>query len=201
MTTTVESLETIFISEREYTQSEFAEWLDDRPPSDINHYELLNGRIVMTPPAGWPHGHTENKVQFKLTGHVNAHHLGIVLGSSTGYDLPTGDTVEPDVSFIGSERFQAGPEPEQGKFLRIVPNLVVEILSPATRKRDLTEKKDVYARAGVDEYWIVDSAHREITLFHLAAAGLYDEGRVLRATELLVSRAVAGFSCQVGDLF
>jgi Uma2 family endonuclease len=88
---------------------------------------------------------------------VKAHKLGIVLDSSAGYDLPSGDTVEPDVSFIDSERFAPGPKPRDGQFLKIVRRLIVEILSPATSRRDRTEKKDVYARNRVDEYWIVDA--------------------------------------------
>jgi Uma2 family endonuclease len=93
--------------------------------------------------------------------------LGIVLGSSAGYDLPSGDTLEPDVSFISAERFAAGPRPTHGQFVKIVPDLVVEILSPATSRRDRTEKKAVYERNGVTEYWIVDPAKRSVTVFPL----------------------------------
>ena len=48
--------QTVFRSDETFTQESFRLWLDERPASDLNHYELLNGRIVMTPPAGWPHG-------------------------------------------------------------------------------------------------------------------------------------------------
>ena len=62
-----------------------------------------------------------------------------MLGSSAGYDLPSGDTLEPDVSFLSAARLAAGPAPERGRFLRIVPDLVVEILSDSTAKRDRGE--------------------------------------------------------------
>ncbi|HYC54835.1 MAG TPA: hypothetical protein VEL28_07840 [Candidatus Binatia bacterium] len=48
-------MQTAFLSDRTFTQDQFARWLDDLSASDINHYELLGGRIVMTPPAGYPH--------------------------------------------------------------------------------------------------------------------------------------------------
>jgi len=102
-----------------------------------------------------------------------------VLGSSAGYDLPSGDTVEPDVSYISARRLAAGPVPQAGQFVRIVPNLVVEILSPATSKRDQTEKKQIYERNGVDEYWIVDSRGKAVTLFHLGE-GRYGNGQTFR---------------------
>jgi hypothetical protein len=48
--------ETAFRSDERFTQSDFRRWLEERPSTDINHYELIDGRIVMTPLAGWPHG-------------------------------------------------------------------------------------------------------------------------------------------------
>ena len=55
--------------------------------SDVNRYELIGGRIVMTPPAGWPHGSTEATIVHRLRAFVERRKLGVVFGSSTGYDL------------------------------------------------------------------------------------------------------------------
>jgi Uma2 family endonuclease len=106
--------QTAFISTETFTQKEFKRWLDERPRSDINHYELLRGRIVMSLPAGWPHGSVETNISTPLTNFVRTRGLGIVLGSGAGYDLPSGDTVEPDISFMSADRFAAGPEPQEG---------------------------------------------------------------------------------------
>src|SRR4030095_13451794 len=159
--------QTAFVSTETFTQREFKRWLDERPASDINHYELLRGRIVMNPPAGWPHGPVGANILAPLGIFVRARNLGLVLDSSAGYDLPSGDTVEPDISFISAARLAAGPAPQAGKFIRIVPNLVVEILSPATAQKDQTEKKAIYAENGVEEYWIVDNKRREIMVYPL----------------------------------
>lgn len=48
-------MQTAFRSEERFTQAEFRAWLEVRPGSDANRYELLDGRIVMTPPTAWPH--------------------------------------------------------------------------------------------------------------------------------------------------
>lgn len=191
--------ETAFHSEEQFDQEEFRRWLDCRPRSDINHYELINGRIVMTPPAGWPHGGIETRISAALDSHVRAQKLGLVLGSSAGYDLPSGDTIEPDVSFISAARFAAGPKPVDGQFLKIVPTLVVEILSRSTARRDRTEKKAVYASNGVDEYWIVDAGRKEIIAFHRSARGFgagttYSKGR-------LTSKVLPGLNLHVKDVF
>lgn len=172
--------QTAFRSEETFTQEEFRRWLGGRPRSDINHYELIHGRIVMTPPAGWPHGRVEVRLARALEEHVERNALGIVLGSSTGYDLPSGDTVEPDVSFVSAPRLAAGPRPQPGQFIRVVPELVIEILSPSTTKRDQTEKKEIYERNGVDEYWIVDAQRKLVTVFSLREPG-YGDGQMFRS--------------------
>ena len=191
--------ETAFRSDEHFTQDEFRRWLDDRPQSDINHYELLNGRIVMNPPAGWPHGRIGTSLTSVLNQYVNSRKLGMVLDSSTGYDLPSGDTVEPDVSFVTSKRFAAGPRPVEGQFLRVVPSLVVETLSRSTARRDRTEKKKVYERNSVDEYWIVDAQRRTVTVFHLGKRG-YDAGRTFGAGKIK-SRLLPKLDLSVEDVF
>jgi len=190
--------QTVFRSDETFTQESFRLWLDERPASDLNHYELLNGRIVMTPPAGWPHGRLEATLVRIIGAHVEATKSGLVLGSSTGYDLPSGDTVEPDVSFIAQARFDAGPPPERGRFLRIVPTLIVEILSPATAKRDRTEKRAIYARNGIDEYWLVDPDRQNITVYTLTADS-YDDGHTV-ASGVLPSAVLPDLHLRVDDV-
>lgn len=194
------STQTAFVSTETFTQKEFKHWLDERPASDINHYELLRGKIIMNPPAGWPHGSVESNIHTPLATFVRAHGLGIMLGSSAGYDLPSGDTVEPDISFIATERLTAGPAPQPGKFVRIVPNLVVEILSPATAQKDRTEKKTIYEENGVEEYWLVDTKRHEITVYVLTGKR-FGRGKVYTARDMLSSRTLKGFTLRLNEVF
>jgi len=194
------STQTAFVSTETFSQKEFKRWLDERLASDINHYELLRGKIVMSPPAGWPHGSVESNIHTPVAAFVRTQRLGIVLGSSTGYDLPSGDTVEPDISFISRARLIAGPAPQVGKFLRIVPNLTVEILSPATAQKDRTEKKAIYEENGVEEYWIVDTKRKEIIVYTLSGKH-FGRGKVHSARDTLRSRTLAGFTLRVGEMF
>jgi Uma2 family endonuclease len=66
---------------------------------------------VTTPPAGYPYGEIESKLQVIVAEAVRARVWGRVLGSSQGYELPSGDTVEPDTSVLSNERWAAGPPP------------------------------------------------------------------------------------------
>jgi Uma2 family endonuclease len=140
--------ETAFISTETFTQKRFKDWVENRPMGDINRYELASGKIVLTPPAAWEHAEVEARVIRILGDFVTNHKLGKMFGSSAGYDLPSGDTLEPAASFVSRERWSKGPQPRRGQFLKIAPNLVVEILSPATARRDRNEKKTILELAG-----------------------------------------------------
>jgi Uma2 family endonuclease len=189
-----------FISEDVVSQQQFEQWLRQRPWDDINRYELLEGRIVMNPPADWPEGEGELSIGAVLLFHVRPLGLGRVFGPSQRFELPTGDTVAPDASFISRERWAAGPRPERRGPLRIVPDLAVEVLSPNRPSRDLVQKRIIYARAGVREYWVIDLDRREVTLFRRIAEGLFDEGRILTENETLHSEVLPGFEVPVRDL-
>jgi Uma2 family endonuclease len=196
----VKILETAFVSTETFNQKAFKRWVEKRPVTDVNRYELADGRIVMTPPAGWGHGEIEVRLGHFLLDFVENNNLGKVFGSSTGYDLPSGDTLEPDASFVSNERWAKGPQVGRGQFLKIVPSLVVEILSPATAQRDRVEKKRTYEINGVEEYWIVDPGRREVTVFRLAEER-YGPGKRLRANQNLRSRLLPGFNIPARLLF
>src|SRR5438445_9427352 len=141
--------ELAFESMRTLSQEEFEAWVAARWRGELNHYELLDGRVVMTPPAGYPRGAIEAALGGILEPFVRKRTLGKCFGSSQGFELPSGDTVEPDYSFVSAERWRAIPQPEEGRFLRVVPDPVVEILSLSIAAIDRGEKKDVYERNGV----------------------------------------------------
>lgn len=193
-------METAFRSEELFTQEEFRQWLESVPASDVNRYELINGRIVMSPPAKFRHGFVEGSLHRLVGTFVEENELGITLGSSAGFDLPTGDTLEPDFSFISKERWAAGPRPQDDDegFTRLVPDLAVEIVSPSSVRRDRIEKRIIYARCGVREYWVIDPARHEVVLF-TSIGDRFDEPRVLVSGEV-PSRVLPALRVRVEEL-
>jgi Uma2 family endonuclease len=189
-----------FVSESSVSQEEFARWVAERPAGDLNRYELLEGRIVMNPPAGWPEGEGELSVASILRVYVLSRNLGRVFGPSQGFEMPTGDTVAPDAAYISQQRWEAGPRPEPGKFLRIVPDLTVEVLSPNNPARDRVQKRALYAQAGIREYWIVDLRRREVTLFYSLVEGRFEAGQTLTEEQTLRSKVLPGLEIPVQDL-
>jgi Uma2 family endonuclease len=190
----------VFESTRTVTPKEFGEFVATREAAgDTGHYELLNGRVVMSPPAGYPHGEVGSNVQRLLASFVWERKLGRVFDSSQGFELPSGDMVEPDHAFVSRERWAAAPAPEPGRFLRVVPELIVEVMSGRTATRDRGEKKAIYERNGVLEYWLVDPRAREVTVFH-GVDGRFDAGCVYAVNDRLTSRVLAELTIDVLDL-
>ena len=97
------------------------------------------------------------------------------------------------------EWLAAAGEQDENYFARVVPDLVVEILSPSTARRDRTEKKAIYAACGVREYWLVDGKRREVVVFHLEGEG-YDGGQT-SSEGVIESRVLPDLRIAIEDLF
>lgn len=189
-----------FESVRYVTEEEFLRFVREREQAgDHNGYELLNGRVVMEPPAGWPHGEIGSILQGLLGGWVRGRRLGRVFDSSQGFSLPSGDVIEPDHSFVSTERWNAGPAPVAGEFLRLVPDVVVEVVSTSNASRDRGEKKAIYEHNGVREYWLVDPRSRTLTAL-VAVDGRYPPAQPLTEDQHYRS-PVLGLEVFVRDLF
>jgi Uma2 family endonuclease len=115
------------------------------------------------------------------------------------HELPSGDTVEPDFAFIAAQRWDAIPPPPAGRFLRIVPDLVVEILSRPTAARDRGEKRDICEENGVREYWIIEPETAELTVFS-RREGRFDRGRILGRGTPFDSEVLLGLRFDVGSV-
>ena len=164
--------------------------------SDDERYELLNGELVMPPAPLTGHQMISIALASRLYLFVEEKGLGTVVAALTDVVLSDTDVVQPDVLFVSSQRIHIlTRENIQG-----APDLVVEILSPATSERDRTIKLDLYAQHGVKEYWIVDSDARMITVLlrderGFEVAGIYREGQTLRSPTL------AGFTIELDAIF
>jgi Uma2 family endonuclease len=195
-------LDLTFESTGTVTREQFARYVAQRErQGDVHHYELLNGRVVMNPPAGYPHGEIDNSINRLIGDFAVAHRLGRVFGSGQGFELPSGDVLEPDFSFVSNERWKAMGSPQEGEFLRVAPDLAVEILSARTASTDRGEKKAIYERNGVREYWLVDWRRRELTVFRLdVAQGRYDGGEVFAETDRVRSDVFPGLQLELREL-
>lgn len=87
-----------------------------------------------------------------------------------------------------------------GRVLHAPVDVVLEILSPGTERRDRGLKSALYARAGVREYWLVDPAAESIEVLALGTGGYDVAARYARADDL-VSAAVPGLRMPLESVF
>jgi Uma2 family endonuclease len=128
-----------------------------------DRHELIDGELVVTPSPVPKHQIVSGNVEYALQEHVRASDLGLVLDAPTDVRLTPDNVLIPDILFITRDRLHIiGP-----RAIDAPPDLVVEILSPGTRQRDLATKRALYARFGVQEYWIIDPETRNGTVLGL----------------------------------
>lgn len=132
-----------------------------RLPGDGNKYELVRGELFVTPPPGDEHETIAAKLTRILCPYVKEHGLGLVYHPHAVMRFE-GSEVEPDLMVRRPHPNRKGNDSDWNT--APIPILVVEILSGYTRRRDFSQKKELYLDAGVAEYWIVDPETREITV-------------------------------------
>ncbi len=109
------------------------------------------------------------------------------------------DVVEPDLLFVAADQLDILTEPNvQG-----APALVVEVLSPSTRRRDLGIKRQLFDRGGVREYWVVDPKGRDLTVYRRTADGSFPKVAQLSAGDdaTLTTPLLPGFTLSLAKLF
>ncbi|MGH2559263.1 MAG: Uma2 family endonuclease [Thermomicrobiales bacterium] len=154
-----------------------------RMPDDGNRYELIGGELVVSPAPTWLHQEVLVRLGEVVRPFVAAGNHGRVGIAPLDVHLGRHDIVQPDMIFVSRERVHVltsngteGP-----------PDLVVEILSPTTRRRDLGAKLVLYASAGVREYWAVEVADPDFMLFVLKDGELVrvpHDGKTVRSVVL-----------------
>ena len=169
---------------------------DYRKTPDDERYELLDGELVMTPAPRESHQRISGRLNMLLLQVADRTGAGRVYAAPFDVVLSDTDVVQPDLLFISNEREHTITEENvQG-----APDLVVEILSPSTADRDLTIKRDLYARHGVREYWIVDTEAKTVTVLVRNAAGFAEAG-VCGEGQTLASPTLEGFTITPDEIF
>jgi Uma2 family endonuclease len=127
-------------------------------PDDGNRYEVLDGSLLVTPLPAGIHQRVAVNLSSALQSYVRARNIGFVV--APGAVVRGVNELQPDVVVILDPTVPidapAADFPE--------PSLVVEILSPSTRSRDLGRKRMTYLAWGIPEYWIVDTDQRQVTV-------------------------------------
>lgn len=172
------SMSTLTGHGRDYRLSRagFEEFRDGR--RDHARYELLDGEVLVTPAPSTAHQRAIMGLALVL-GPVLPHGMEL-LGAP--YDVLLDDVAEGDTT-LQPDLLIARTADLTDANLPAAPVLVVEVLSPSTWRRDLGPKRDAYAAAGVEHYWIVAPDTPSLTAYRLAAEGAYREEAYVAADQ------------------
>ena len=158
-------------------------------------YELVEGDLLLTPSPAFRHQAVAGNVEAALRAWVIGGGLGVVVDAPMDVILSDETVVQPDVIVILNANRHIIRERIEGP-----PDLVVEVLSPATKERDLTTKRRLYARHGIREYWIVDGERRTIEVNEWTPDGYRPVG-LFAWSDTLRSPVLPGFELPVRSAF
>ncbi|MCI0601881.1 Uma2 family endonuclease [bacterium] len=143
---------------------EFRKWVEDKP----GYWILVEGVPMPSPSPTRIHQKISKRLLLDLVRAVEQEGLGEVYDAPLDVKLSPNTVYQPDLIVVLQEHFdRLRPTHIEG-----APDLVIEILSPATAKIDLFDKKYHYAGAGVFEYWIVDPDTSSIEIYVLESGAL-----------------------------
>ena len=162
-------------------------------------HELIGGVHFVTPSPVTRHQQLVFRLAFEIELYLRAHPgSGEVFGVPLDVVLSDRDVVEPDLQLITADHIAILTT----KNVQGAPALVVEVLSPSTRRRDLGIKRDLFDRAGVREYWIVDGGRNAVDVYRRSAAGLLLATRLRAdAGETLTTPLLPAFTLALNQLF
>jgi Uma2 family endonuclease len=172
----------------------FDELVAELPESNLPT-ELWDGELIKAPAPFVPHQKILARLFKALDAWVEQHRLGETLLAPVDMVLTPHNATQPDLVFISNERLGIVKERIMG-----AADLVVEIISPGSQRRDRIDKRDLYEQHGIREYWIIDPGAKTMEVLDLENGTYQLVGR-WRPAETAHSRLLKGFEVPVASLF
>src|SRR5215212_7006914 len=149
-----------------------ADW-DAMPHGDGNRYEIIEGELFVSTSPGLTHQNVSDNLVVLLRNFLKLNAIGVAV-SRPGLVLSEYSGVIPDIVYFSNESRQ---RVVSGERLASAPDLVIEILSKGAEntRRDRIVKRQLYAKHGVPEYWILDCQRCVVEVYRL-------EGTLLQPT-------------------
>lgn len=121
-------------------------------------FELIKGQLVEEPSPSYSHQKLLLELASQIRNHLQNHPLGQIQVAPLDVYFDEHNVLQPDIIFIASDNQHLIHETG----IHGAPDLIIEILSPSTAYQDMKEKKLIYEKFGVKEYWLIDSQDGEV---------------------------------------
>ena len=168
-------------------------------PDDGQRHELIDGEHFVTPSPNIPHQVIVGNLYFALRTYLEATQGGQLFMAPLDVVFSDYDVVEPDLLFVSASRRRDILTTQN---VRGAPDLVIEVGSPGTRRRDETLKRHLYERTAVAEYWIVDPDLEVVRIYRHQGGGYGRASELSReAGDVLESPLFPGLSLPLDAIF
>ena len=164
-------------------------------PDDGKRYELVRGELIERPSASDDHGYTGDELSWQLGTFIRQRGLGRGRLAETGFQLAPDTVLAPDYAFVPYDRMSSRPLARG--YAQVIPDLVVEVISPNDRQPAIDAKTLLWLDAGVRIVLVVYPQTQEVYAHH-------DDGTVQRFgidDTLTCEPVLPGFACPVADIF
>lgn len=154
-------------NEHRVTRAEFQSLRD--AAIDSNRYELLDGGVLVTPSPTFMHQHAIRRLMALFETAISRDLVMVTapFDVDLAHPGPSGTLLQPDLVIA--------PFAPDRLSVSTPPVLVVEVLSSSTWRRDLGAKRDAYAHARIENYWVIATDIPSVTAYRLGSSGAYAE--------------------------
>jgi Uma2 family endonuclease len=164
-------------------------------PEDTRRREILDGELIVSPSPKLFHQIIIMRLVAAFLRYLERQPIGEIFLSPLDVIFSELDVLEPDLIFVLNEHRHILQD-----WIRGVPDLVIEVLSPGSVSMDRGPKLKAYARFGVPEYWIVDQEALAIEVYRQSSAG-YELTETFGEGDSITSQLLPEFALPVASLF
>jgi Uma2 family endonuclease len=165
---------------------------------NVRFERTAQGEIIIVPPAGAESDHQSSDVIIQLGQWAKRDGRGKVFGMSVEFILPTGAALSPDAAWVSNARLSKLSKDQLRKFPPVVPEFVVEVMSPSDRLKPAMEKMQEWLRGGVELAWLIDGDNRTVYIYR---TGRNEPEQRVTLTRLAGESSVAGFELDLTDIW
>lgn len=169
----------------ELSEKQFEHLCSDNP--NLKFELSARGELIIVPPTGMESGRKNSDLNYEFVSWARKDKRGKVFDSSTMFTLPNGAKRSPDVSWILNERIEKLTIKERQGFAKIVPNFVLELLSPSDSLSETQEKMREYIENGVSLGWLIDPKKKRVHIYRAnGEIGVLDNPETVSGEDVLI---------------
>ena len=174
-----------------------ADYMAMTPPANSGpRYQLINGELTEMSGATLAHQSFLLELSLEISSQARAADIGRIVIAPYDVHIDPHNTFQPDLMYVSNDRLHILEQLAATG----APDVVIEILSDSTRRRDLNEKLPVYGANGVREVWIVDLDAATVTI-HSGDSDTSTPVRTFAASDTLTSDAMPGVTIDLAPIF